>query len=220
MNKIIASFLSCLLILVGVADAREWHTEDISAPDWGIPMDGVMGLSTGSVVGSGLPGDWADEVQICFSLPHPEYGGPWLVTYIALYMTGSSSRDIVIRTASDLASPPGTAVATPKSFTPGETSWPPSDWTYVKLYNTIGGASPYLLLSEGDLLMIGVELLSGDTIGLGNPEADVNGWGYYNTDWIDDSGDWGLIPAIRIGMEDTGLTPVDTTSWGMIKTYF
>jgi len=220
MRKTLAAVFTILLLIANIADAREWYDASIDAPDWGITLDAMMGCGDGSIIGYGLATDWSDECQVCFRMPYPEYGGPWLVEYIAFFMSGTSNREVVVRTASGFSSPPGLILGEPKSFTPGDATWPPADWTYVKLYEAGSEALPYLLLSEDDLLMIGVELLDDDVIGLGNVESDINGWGLYDSDWIDDSGDWNLTPAIRIGLTDTGLTPVQSRSWGQIKTYF
>jgi hypothetical protein len=174
--------------------------------------------------GYGAAGDWANEIQVRFCMPDAVLGGPWLVEYVALYMSGSGSHTIVLRNpgAGDCAPAlaPGDVLQEGWSFTPASANWPPSGWTTIQLC-TEPPYSPHLLIGEGQGLCIGVALKSGDCFGLSSQTAlDGAGWGSYQDAWSYDSQAWSLTPAIRIGMLDLGLSQTEATTWGRMKGLF
>lgn len=200
--------------------AREWFAESITAPAWNIEVESVMGCDSGEIVGSTTADDWGEECQVSFLMPHPEYGGPWLVEYVAVFISGTDSRDIIVRSATDHATAPDAEAARPTSFTPAASDWPPADWTYIQL-QTEGCEWPdYLLINESEVLTLGFPLVAGDQVGLSATQSDTRGWSYQNDAWINDTDDWNLTVSVRISLADTGLRPIDKSTWGVIKNMF
>lgn len=174
--------------------------------------------------GYGAAGDWANEIQVDFCMPDAAYGGPWLVEYVSVYMSGSGTHTIVLRSPGTgdcaPATAPGEVLQEGWSFTPASATWPPSGWTTIQLCNE----PPYpttLMPGEGKGFCIGVALQSGDCIGLSSQTGlDGAGWGSYQDSWSYDSQAWSLTPAIRIGLWDLSPSPAQPTTWGRVKGLF
>lgn len=212
-------------MMAAPAGARDWVEDPRTVPDWVIgEAEMPLGLSSGEILGYGDGVAWADEVQVSFLLPEASYGGPWRIEFVAFYISGTEWRRVNIREGLDLEIAPGLLLADDREIAPLDPSWPPSDWTYVQLAS--GSVCPdYLYGAEGEVFTIGIEIMPGDQIGLAEPEgADVtaptSGWGYFEGVWLNDSADWGLTPAIRIGVSDLGLSPAEGTTWGQVKRLF
>ena len=209
------SLVLVLLLLVGPAHARTWQPDPQTAPQWDGRCDGYLGCDAGAVVGYATRAGWASEVQVCFQLPEPGHGGPWLIEYVAFYLSGSGVHQVYLREADDLSAIPGAVVAENIDFNPIHPNWPPSDWTYVPLKT--GGTCPgYLLAAGGDCFTIGIELQPGTALGLCAAESQVAGWGFHGDAWNLDQ----VVPAVRIGIVDLGLSQANRTTWGAIKELF
>ena len=220
MTRLTTSALILYFVLCAQASAREWHEESIAAPAWSIQVEASVGCSGGAIIGSATAGGWADECQVSFVMPTPEYGGPWLIEYVAVFISGTESREIILRSAADPASAPGAEVARPTSFTPAVGEWPATDWTYIQL-QTEGCEWPdYLLVNEGEVFTVGFPLLAGDRVALAPNQTGIGGWSYYGDEWINDTDDWNMTVAVRISIADTGLRPIDQATWGVIKNLF
>jgi hypothetical protein len=220
MVRLLTALLILATSLVGEALSREWIEESIALPAWNIEVEAVMGCDGTELVGSTTSTGWGEECQVSFLMPAPEYGGPWLIEYVAVFISGSESRDIIVRSASDIDTAPDTEVARPTLFTPSASAWPPTEWTYVKL-QTEGSEWPdYLMVNEGELITIGFPLLDGDQVGLAATQSNTKGWSFYDGDWVNDTDDWNLTVSVRISLADTGLRPIDKSTWGVIKNMF
>lgn len=218
--------LLLLLILVPSAltvGARTWVVSPVTIPACDGRADAELdcGLTAGR--GYGTAADWANEVQVRFELPHPARGGPWLVEYVAFFMSGTGTHSIVIRDAGSRAAPggaaPGPVVNTDYTFVPASANWPPYDWTYVELPVSV----PYpmfLMGGEGEHLMFGTELLPGDAIGLSDAAGAADGWCLYQGMWENDTAESGATPAVRIGLNDLGLSGTDISTWSSVKALF
>lgn len=225
MDRAIMIISLLAVMLVAPAGAREWVEDPRTVPDWVIgEAETPLGLSSGEIVGYGDGVAWADEVQVSFLLPEASYGGPWRIEYVAFYVSGSEFRRVNIREGVELTTAPGLLLADDREIAPLDPTWPPSDWTYVQLAS--GSVCPdYLYGAEGEVFCIGLEIMPGDRIGLAEPEGAgapvaTAGWGFYEGVWSNDSDQWNLTPAIRIGVSDLGLSPAEGTTWGQVKRLF
>lgn len=218
MQRLTITTLLMLCSLTLPASARHWMEDEQTLPGWSVgATDLHLGCTGGACLGYGDT-NWAEEVQVSFLLPDPPNGGPWKVEYVAFYMAGSGDHLVYMREGT-LGTPPGLLLADDRGFIPVSESWPPSDWTYVLL--TAGSSCPeYLPGDGGDVVTLGVTLTDGDAIGLASPESDLTGWGYYDGAWSNDSESWNLVPAIRLGLSDLGLSAPDETTWGQVKRLF
>jgi hypothetical protein len=212
-------FLIVLLAVAGTATAREWQASPMTVADWDGRTEEYLGVASCELVGYAVASEWADEIQVCFCLPRPELHGPWLVEYIAFYMSGSGTHRVTVRQGTSLGGEPGAILAEDVEFTPLYTSWPPSDWTYVSLKSDIP-CPAHLSGGEGDFVMIGTGLLPGDRIGLAEVDAGTHGWGYFGDTWNDDSGMLQMVPAVRLGISDLGTSSANCTTWGAVKDLF
>jgi hypothetical protein len=222
MGRVIGFLAVAAWLSAGVATARDWVEDPRGVPEWIVgDSETPLGLTAGEILGYGDGIHWAEEVQVSFLLPNAPYGGPWRIEFVAFYMSGGEFRRVRIREGVDLETAPGFLLADDREIAPVDMTWPPSDWTYVPL--TSGSVCPeYLYGAEGETFVIGIAIMEGDRIGLAAPEggealAPTSGWGYHEGLWSNDSADWGLTPAIRIGVSDLGLSPVESTTWGQIK---
>jgi hypothetical protein len=226
------SVKSCILALLAVGllagsaaqGQREWISYPTALPACGGSAERELNCTLTQCAGYGAAGNWATEIQVHFCMPDAVLGGPWLVEYVTLYMSGSGTHTIVLRNpgagACAPALAPGDVLQEGWSFTPASPSWPPTGWTTVQL-STEPPYSPYLLCGEGQGLCIGVALKSGDCFGLSSQTGlDGAGWGSYQDNWSYDSQAWSLTPAIRIGMLDLGLSQAESTTWGRMKGLF
>lgn len=207
------------LLAAGTAGAQhELHYGQYSVPAWDGRTDSYMGCAGGELVGYGLATEWADEIQVAFELPAPPKGGPWLVEYVAFFVSGHGSHQVTLRQLSSASGVPGAVIADDLSFTPVYSEWPPAEWTYVPLRDS--AAYPRALpCAEGDLISVGFELQAGDAVGLGGGEVGTHGWSYLDGSWIDD-GQFAVTAAVRIGLIDLGLSEANKRSWGEIKGLF
>ncbi|MCK4306331.1 MAG: hypothetical protein KAY24_18970 [Candidatus Eisenbacteria sp.] len=217
----IAAWMAFVLAAVVAvsAGAREWYENPLTVPDWDERTDAYLGCESGEILGYAIGENWADEVQLTFQLPEPALEGPWLVEYVALFVSGTGIHHVTIREAGGLSDAPGEIVADDLEFSPLYASWPPAAWTYVALKNDIA-CPPHLMGGEGDCFTIGAVLLPGDRIGLASAEPGNQGWGLYQGTWHDDTGRAQLIPAVRIGITDLGTSSTHRTTWGAIKDLF
>ena len=211
--------LTLSLPIAAGAGERLWFEDPMVVPEWGRESDVTLGCEAGQLVGYASATDWADEIQVCFRLPEPEQGGPWLVEHVAFFLSGDGAHQVTIRDAIELDSSPGGIADDTRAFTPLYSNWPPEQWTYVSLRSD-SACPTHLLRDGGECFMIGVELLPGDAIGLGDIEPEIRGWGLHADTWIDDTGTWNLTPAVRIGLTDLGLSYANRTTWGEIKDLF
>ncbi len=207
-----------LLAGAGTAKARDWTNDPQSVPDWDGRTDEYMGLTGGELLGYATGDEWADEVQVTFQLPRPPLHGPWMISYVALMVSGSGTHTLTIRKANSLGDQPGTVISE-MEFTPLYSTWPPDGWTYVKLAEG-SMCPPHLSGGEGDCFMIGTTLSAGDIIGLATPDAGCHAWSLFDGSWQDDSGTLQLMPAVRIGIEDLGTSSPQKTTWGKMKNLF
>lgn len=222
---------SCLLGLLflltlgtGAASAREWVQVPVSVPECAGHAERELNCDLTACAGYGEAGTWADEVLVRFCMPDTPLGGPWLVEYVAFFMSGSGTHQIVVRDPGDgpcdLSSAPGEELLAGWSFVPAAASWPPSVWTIIDL----GGEPPYepvLLHGEQQGFCIGIALQPGDRIGLSSQTPlDGGGWGRLENEWIYDSVVWSLTPAVRVGLTDLGLSHNESSTWGVIKGLF
>lgn len=204
-----------LLLLVAPIHARDFAPDPQLAPDWDGRCDGHVGCASGEVLGYVTAANWASEIQVSFQLPEPGHGGPWMVEYVALYLGGSGVHEVILREAADLTSTPGDIVAESISFNPIHAAWPPSDWTYVPL-KTGARCPAYLLAAGGDCFTIGIALTPTTQLGVSPAESETSGWGYHGGAWNSDE----VVPAVRIGIVDLGLSQANKTTWGAIKDLF
>lgn len=204
-----------LLLLTAPTYARTYEPDPQLAPDWDGRCDGHVGCTSGEVLGYATAADWASEIQVSFELPQPGHGGPWMIEYVALYLSGSGEHQIILREAGDLGETPGDIVADDITFHPIHTAWPPADWVYVPLKT--GARCPgYLLADGGDCFTIGLALTSNTKVGVCPPELAASGWGYHGGSWNLDE----VVPAVRVGIVDLGLSQANKTTWGAIKDLF
>lgn len=200
----------------GAAAAREWVDDPAVAPDCSGRSDAELGCEISECGGYGTASGWAGEIQVCYVIPTPPLGGPWVVEYVAFFMSGTGTHQVIIRSADTRGGCPGEIIEDVKEFTPAYATWPPGGWTFVELRPEI----PYpdhMQGGAGDFLMVGTELLPGDTIGLDVSAAGGYAWGFYEESWHDDSG-VGL--AVRVGLSDLGLSQSQRSTWGRVKGLF
>jgi len=226
--RVLLAVLAAVSVLdVASAQQRTYVSQTQSVPACRRAGDGVeLGCQIAECIGYGLPGTWADEVQVVFDLPQAPHGGPWLVESVAFYMSGTSEHRVVVRQpGSGPAAPPGTEVGEGESvaFIPAYSLWPPADWTYV----TLAGAFPpypydgHLIVGSGGCFCVGLRLLGGDTIGLASSgTADGRAWSSFGGQWLQDSAALAIHPAVRIGLVDLGSSGTDSQNWGEIKALF
>jgi len=212
-----------LALMTGIAGARLWVEAPATVPACDNASDAELGCDLTECSGYGTAGQWADEIQVRFRMPHPELGGPWLVSYVAFFMSGTETHRVILRDpgskASPTGAPPGAILDASRLFTPAYPSWPPADWTFVGL----GGSPPYpeyLVTGENQALMLGTEILPGDAIGLSTTPSDGDGWGYFEGAWHDDSANGSMTAAVRIGLTDLGLSGTDLSTWSSVKALF
>jgi len=217
-----------ILLLAGSAQADRAWMEIVDGP---LALPNCPGRSETELncaltecIGYGEGEVWADEVQLRFCLPLPEQGGPWLVEYVAFFLSADGPRAVRVRAPGDgcSAGEPGAVLSQDEGFTvqPASDTWPPSGWSIVELAQDLP-LPGYLLRAGDDPFCIGVELQAGDAIGLANAGAlEGVGWGHFAGAWEDDTSGWNLTPAIRIGLADLGLTPAAPSTWGRIKHLF
>lgn len=232
-DEVIAvSARSCILALFALGllagstaqGERAWIGYPATPPACPGTAERELNCTLTECAGYGTAGDWANEIQVRFCMPEAALGGPWLVEYVSLYMSGSGTHTIVLRDPGDGACSPATApgdvLQEGWSFTPASATWPPSGWTTVQL----GNEPPYpviLMPGEGKGFCIGIALKSGDCFGLSSQSAlDGAGWGSYEDNWSYDSQAWSLTPAIRIGLSDLSPSPAPSTTWGRVKGLF
>jgi hypothetical protein len=223
---------TCLVVLIALgvglcpaqAIARTWNASETAVPACLGIAENELNCSLTQCAGYGLAGDWADEVQVRFCMPEASFGGPWLVQYVAFYMSGTGPHTVIVRSAGTASCSPGSApgdiIDQTRSFTPVADSWPPSGWTIAQL----GQGPPYtssVLCAEGTDLCVGVHLAPGDRFGLSSQTGlDGTGWGFAQGSWSYDSQEWVLTPAIRIGLVDLGLSQTESSTWGQLKGLF
>jgi hypothetical protein len=213
-----ALLFSLLMAGAALAQQHEWHYDRVQAPAWDGRTDASLGCTGGELLGFALAPEWAGEVQVEFELPEPPKGGPWLIEYVAFFVSGHGTHQVRLCQAQSLSSVPGAVIAEDLTFTPVYDSWPPAEWTYVPLRDS--AAYPRALpCAEGELISVGFELQPDDAIGLAGGEAGVNGWSHLNGSWIDDS-QFGVVAAVRIGLTDLGLSEANKSTWGEIKGLF
>jgi len=227
----IRMLLLALVLLTAVdlaaAQERTYVLQDVAAPPCAREGEVVeLGCGLTQCIGYGLPGTWADEIQYVFDLPAAPQGGPWLVESVAFFMSGTSEHRVILRQpGSDAAAPPGIEVGTDNAvrFIPAYATWPPADWTYITL---AGAFPPYpydgqLIVASGGSLCIGIQLLSGDAIGLANSgTATGRAWSTWGGGWQQDDAALAIYPAARIGLVDLGSSGTETQNWGNIKSLF
>jgi len=217
--------LALVLGLIGAsAGARQWVQSPVSVPVCSGHAELELNCGLTACAGYGAGGAWADEVLVRFCMPETPFGGPWLVDFVAFFMSGTGSRQVFVRDpgqgACAISAQPGEILGTGWSFAPTSSTWPPGGWTIVDL----GGAPPYspvLLRGQDQGFCIGIELKAGDRIGLSaQPGLDGGGWGSYQGGWVYDSQVWSLTPAIRVGLTDLGLSHSEASTWGQVKGLF
>ncbi len=208
------------LLLAGASWAHEWTDDYVLAPEWDTAhTDSYLGCSGGQMLGYGEANTWADEVQVCFQLPEPPEGGPWLIEYVAFFLSGNGTHYVTIRQANSRDSAPGSVLADDLTFTPVYSEWPPAEWTYVPLEGSV--AYPHNLPgSEGECISLGFEMMPGDAIGLAGTEMGTRGWSNYQGSWIDDATVNGMTAAVRLGLTDLGVSEANQSTWGEIKDLF
>jgi len=210
-----------LLLLAGgpaLAQQHVWHDTQVEVPAWDGRTDAYLGCAGDEMLAYALGSEWASEVQVVFELPDPPKGGPWLIEYVAFFVSGHGRHEVRLRQAHDGARVPGAIIAADLTFTPAYATWPPAEWTYVSLKNS--AAYPRdLPCAAGEHISVGFELLADDTIGLAGGERGAKGWSLLSGSWIDDSR-FGVMPAVRIGMSDLGLSEANKSTWGEIKGLF
>ena len=215
--------LFALALSVTTAGARHWVDSPVSVPGCEGRSHAELDCGLAACRGYGTAADWADEVQVRFQLPHPTRGGPWLVEYVAFFMSGTGTHSIVIRDAGSRSAPggaaPGPILDSGFTFVPAAASWPPGDWTYVQLPVSVPYPS-FVMGAEGEHLMFGTALLPGDTVGLSDAAGAGDGWGYYQGVWENDTPESGATPAVRIGLTDLGLSGADISTWSSVKALF
>jgi hypothetical protein len=204
------------LLLAGGAGARQWVQAPVPVPGCESVSDAELGCGYGACAGYGTAVDWADEVQVRFRVPHPDRGGPWLIEYVAVFMSGSGDHRVIVR---DPGTTPGSILYDSVTFTPASSSWPPADWTFVP-FHTSPPYPGYLTADENGPIMLGTALLPGDAIGLVSTTGDGDGWGHYQDQWDDDTANSSVTPAIRIGLSDLGLSGTDISTWSSVKALF
>jgi hypothetical protein len=173
--------------------------------------------------GYGTAADWADEIQVRFRMPHPGLGGPWLIRYVAFYMSGTGDRAVLIRDPGakvcPTGAPPGPVLDVSFSFEPVAAIWPPGGWTLVEF--TVGPPYPqYLVAEENGPFMVGTALMPGDAMGLTTLSAGGDGWGHHAGAWEADTANRSITPAVRIGLTDLGLSGAEISTWSSIKALF
>jgi hypothetical protein len=215
--------LSCLLMAAVPAGARHWVESPASVPGCEQLADAELACDVASCGGYGTSADWADEVQVRFRMPHPARGGPWLVEYVAFFMSGSGTHSVVIRDpgsrTSPGGSPPGPILDSGVTFVPAAADWPPDGWTFVR-FEVSAPYPGHLMAGENEPFMIGTTLQPGDAIGLSPAFGDADGWGLFQDVWRDDSADERVTPAVRIGVNDLGLSGADISTWSSVKALF
>lgn len=207
------AFLAAILI-VTTAAARDW-VRDPAQPD---PCDGrsdcELGCPSGGCDGYGTRSGWASEIQTTFTLPMPAHGGPWLVEYVAFYLSGSGPHRVIFRDAT--SGTPGNIIDDSIEFAPADASWPPEGWTFIALRP--GMPCPeHLRGVAGTRVTVGTELAPGDAIGLMYSGESERAWCFYDGDWIDDTP---FGPAIRLGLSDLGCSEAQQATWGRVKGLF
>jgi hypothetical protein len=204
------------LLLASGAGARRWVESPATLPACENQSDTELGCGMTACSGYGTAAEWADEMQVRFRMPHPDRGGPWLIEYVAIFMSGTGERPLIVR---DPGSPPGAVLYDGVRFTPGSTTWPPSGWTFVE-FNARPPYPGYIVADENAPFMVGTQLLPGDAIGLSAAADGADGWGSYQGAWENDTANSSLTPAIRIGMTDLGVSGTDISTWSSVKALF
>jgi len=218
--KAAAWLFAFLSLMPGAAGAeRAWIEAGRGVEAWDGRTEVYLGLTATEIAGYAHASQWADEIQVSFELPRPELHGPWLVEYVAFYLSGGGTHRVMVRTTGSLGAEPGAAQAAGGEFTPLYSAWPPEGWTYVSL-RTDPPCPTHLTGDEGDVITIGTDLLPGDAIGMAAAEAGIRGWGLYDGSWMDDSAGRQIMPAVRIGISDLGTSQANEATWGSIKDLF
>ncbi len=150
---------------------------------------------------------WCSEEQVGFTMPA---GGPWTVMAARLWLSGSEPHTLIVREAPEgPGAPPGEVIGT-LTFTPGGPC-PPRWWVEVDL-TPLG-----LVLPEGASIFVGVTLGGADdAIGLDSTDPDGHSWGFYDSQWYDDTGNWGFDAGIRLGIL-AGSPATHEATWSSIK---
>lgn len=201
-----------------LAQQHEMRNYPMSVPAWDERTDSYLGCAGNELIGYAVASEWAGEIQVAFELPAPPKGGPWLIEYVAFFVSGHGTHNVTLRQLQTRDGAPGTIIAEDLTFTPVYAAWPPAEWTYVPLRDS--AAYPAQLPSaEGGLICVGFELQADDAVGLASNEAGTHGWSYLNGSWIDDN-QFGVTAAVRIGLTDLGLSQVNMSTWGGIKDLF
>ncbi len=159
----------------------------------------------------GTAPSWADELQAGFIMPS---GGPWLVWMAKLFMSGTGTHLLHVRDAcGTIWSAPCGVIDGSIAFTPGYPA-PPDRWVTVDLL-PLG-----MMLGGGEGIFVGVDLSgSDDGIALDTSTGTGHTWAFYDGQWQDDSGYWGLQAAIRLVVTDTSFD-AESSTWGAIKSLF
>jgi hypothetical protein len=214
------SALLLLLLTAGVASAQQhdWHSYGATIPGWDGRTDTHLGCAGNELTGYALAPEWASEVQVIFELPEPPEGGPWMVEYVAFFVSGQGTHQIRLRRAQSGVGVPGAILADDLTFAPVYSTWPPAEWTYVPLKDS--AAYPHALpCAAGEFISVGFELLPDDAIGLTGGEAGTTSWSYFSGSWINDT-HLGVVAAVRLGLTDLGLSEANKSTWGGIKDLF
>ncbi|MBP6875438.1 MAG: hypothetical protein KBD56_05165 [Candidatus Eisenbacteria bacterium] len=223
MRSIIVLILLLTAALSAGAQNRSYFPEAASAPPCESSYEGTdLGCSITECIGYGTASLWASEIQVEFVLPDAPQGGPWLIDRVEFFLSGSGEHQVVIRQpGSGSPAIPGVVVDETIVFTPPYESWPPDDWTYVALAGAFPPYASYLVLAPGERFCVGLRLSPEDAIGLSrNGETPSSGWASMGSEWLLDSAELGIYPAVRLGLIDLGSSSTESQNWGIIKTLF
>ncbi len=203
--------LAAALLVVHAAAGREWQYYDTPVTGGDYHLYPELRHDEGTFAAWGTAPGWAAEVQVGFEMPE---GGPWLVSVVRLWLSGTAEHSVILRDASaSLSAAPGDIIDDTIAFTPGYPG-PPDRWVDVDI-SLLG-----LVLIDDDPIYVGVAL-DGIDDGLGMETTDPTGhtWGYYGGEWVDDTYIWSFDAAIRLVLTEMVFAN-EMTTWGGIKALY
>jgi hypothetical protein len=216
MNRVLLALL-LVALLAAPSFARQFTPYQGSYPSTTPSRTPIeLEYDGGVFYGYGMSPNWTDETAVIFMAPA---GGPFAVTDVRYYATGTTVHQVHFYASPDIWGPPTGSPTVGPNFTPvSAPPWPPADWT------TVDVTGMGMTVDTGDIVAPAWSLLGTDAgIGLAYAYNDGNpghSWAMYGGMWTDDTYGYGTDDGIRLGLDTAGPTPTEETTWGAVKGMF